>query len=197
MRKVLEREVRVCVVAEEGGTYTTDAVQICRAPRWGPKNLLASKLESNPRRFGFVSPFNIVTRSEPKTHNVDSRDICSSHVHALTMSTAVKELSTGSHAEMPHGTVPSSQKAHYEPPWSNPSLIGIAGSSGSGKTSLSLAIIRQLSLPWVVLLGMDSFYKPLTAEQSAAAFRNEYDFDAPEATDFDLLVEILKDIKAG
>lgn len=44
---------------------------------------------------------------------------------------------------------------------------------------------------------MDSFYKPLTSEQSAAAFRNEYDFDAPAAIDFDVLVDRLRDIKAG
>lgn len=88
-------------------------------------------------------------------------------------------------------------KAHYSPPWANTSIIGIAGSSGSGKTSLSLAIIKELSLPWVVILSMDSFYKPLTSEQSAAAFRNEYDFDAPEAIDFDTLVERLRDIKTG
>jgi uridine kinase len=43
----------------------------------------------------------------------------------------------------------------------------------------------------------DSFYKPLTPEESAAAFRNEYDFDSPEAIDFDILVERLKDIKNG
>jgi uridine kinase len=49
----------------------------------------------------------------------------------------------------------------------------------------------------VVLMSMDSFYKPLTREQSEAAFRCEYDFDAPEAIDFDLLVEKLRDIKAG
>ena len=88
-------------------------------------------------------------------------------------------------------------KAHYSPPWDNTSIIGIAGSSGSGKTSLSMAIIRELSLPWVVILSMDSFYKPLTPEQSAKAFRNEYDFDAPEAIDFDFLVEKLRDIKTG
>lgn len=89
------------------------------------------------------------------------------------------------------------EKSHYSPPWSDTSIIGIAGSSGSGKTSLSLAIIRELSLPWVVILSMDSFYKPLTISQSAAAFRNEYDFDAPDAIDFDILVEKLRDIKAG
>ncbi|KAI7605021.1 uridine-cytidine kinase-like protein-like 1, partial [Hortaea werneckii] len=44
---------------------------------------------------------------------------------------------------------------------------------------------------------MDSFYKPLTVEQSAAAFRNEYDFDSPDAIDFDCLVERLRSIKAG
>jgi len=46
-------------------------------------------------------------------------------------------------------------------------------------------------------LSMDSFYKPLTPEESAAAFRNEYDFDAPEAIDFDVLCERLRDIKSG
>jgi uridine kinase len=89
------------------------------------------------------------------------------------------------------------QRAHYSPPWSEPSIIGVAGSSGSGKTSLSLAIVRELNLPWVVILSMDSFYKPLSSEQSAAAFRNEYDFDAPAAIDFDVLVDRLQDIKAG
>ena len=86
---------------------------------------------------------------------------------------------------------------HYSPPWADTSIIGIAGSSGSGKTSLSFAIIRELDLPWVVILSMDSFYKPLTPEQSELAFRNEYDFDAPKAVDFDLLLEVLQDIKAG
>ncbi|TKA61336.1 hypothetical protein B0A49_07772 [Cryomyces minteri] len=89
------------------------------------------------------------------------------------------------------------QKAHYSPPWANTSIIGVAGSSGSGKTSLALAIIAELSLPWVVIMSMDSFYKPLTPEQSEQAFRNEYDFDAPEAIDFEILVEKLREIKEG
>ncbi|KAF2829200.1 uridine-cytidine kinase 2 [Ophiobolus disseminans] len=60
-----------------------------------------------------------------------------------------------------------------------------------------MAIVATLNLPWVVILSMDSFYKPLTPEQSAAAFRNEFDFDAPQAIDFDVLVNRLKDIKNG
>lgn len=107
------------------------------------------------------------------------------------------ELSPGSMSQMPNGDVPAVHRAHYEPPWANTSIIGIAGSSGSGKTSLSLAIINELSLPWVVLLSMDAFYKPLSPTESKAAFRNEYDFDAPEAIDFDTLVERLHEIKAG
>ena len=43
----------------------------------------------------------------------------------------------------------------------------------------------------------DSFYKPLNPEQSRKAFRNEYDFDSPEAVDFDILVECLHDLKKG
>lgn len=88
-------------------------------------------------------------------------------------------------------------KMHYSPPWANTSIIGVAGSSGSGKTSLAHAIISELNLPWVVILSMDMFYKPLTPEQSVKAFNNEYDFDSPDAIDFDILVNILKNIKAG
>jgi len=43
----------------------------------------------------------------------------------------------------------------------------------------------------------DSFYKPLTPEQAVKAFLNEYDFDSPEAIDFDALLHSLKDLKAG
>ena len=105
------------------------------------------------------------------------------------------------------------EKAHYTPPWSDPAIIGVAGSSGSGKTSLAVEIVSSLSLPWVVILSMvlshrcatmcishfwqDSFYKALNKEDNARAHANEYDFDSPEAIDFDILHERLKDIKAG
>ncbi len=50
-------------------------------------------------------------------------------------------------------------KAHYSPPWANTSIIGIAGSSGSGKTSLAVEIVKSLNLPWVVILSMVKLHK--------------------------------------
>ncbi|KAI0165013.1 uridine kinase [Xylariaceae sp. FL1272] len=89
------------------------------------------------------------------------------------------------------------KRAHYSPPWADLSIIGIAGSSGSGKSTLSHAIVSKMNLPWVVILSMDSYYKPLDPESSRKAFLNEYDFDSPEAIDFDALLGNLKDLKAG
>jgi len=37
----------------------------------------------------------------------------------------------------------------------------------------------------------------LDEESSRKAFRNEYDFDSPDAIDFDVLVDRLRDLKAG
>ncbi|KFH42094.1 Uridine-cytidine kinase-like-like protein [Hapsidospora chrysogenum ATCC 11550] len=84
------------------------------------------------------------------------------------------------------------KRAYYSPPWADVSIIAVAGSSGSGKSTISQAIVKKLNLPWV-----DSFYKTLTPEQSKLAFANEYDFDSPEAIDFDALVDRLRDLKAG
>ncbi|CAM1511053.1 Fc.00g085660.m01.CDS01 [Cosmosporella sp. VM-42] len=89
------------------------------------------------------------------------------------------------------------KRAYYSPPWADVCIIGVAGSSGSGKSTLSQAIVKKLNLPWVVILSMDSFYKTLTPEQSKLAFANEWDFDSPEAIDFDTLVETLRNLKAG
>ncbi|KAG0160312.1 hypothetical protein PDIDSM_7839 [Penicillium digitatum] len=91
----------------------------------------------------------------------------------------------------------SSTEVRYSPPWHDLSIIGIAGSSGSGKSSVAMEIVKSLNLPWVVILVMDSFYKTLTPEEHHKAYANEYDFDCPESIDFDVLVETLRDLKKG
>lgn len=85
----------------------------------------------------------------------------------------------------------------YRPPWLALHFVGIAGGSGSGKSTFVRNIIEELNVPWVVVISLDSFYKVLTREQSQAAFRSEFDFDHPDALDWDLLFEVLRDVKAG
>ena len=58
-------------------------------------------------------------------------------------------------------------------------VIGLAGGSASGKTTVARRVIESLGVPWVCLLSMDSFYKALTPEQHEMAAVNEYNFDIP------------------
>lgn len=74
---------------------------------------------------------------------------------------------------------------------------GICGGSASGKTTVAAKIIEYLGVPWVTLLSMDSFYKVLNEKQHEIADRNEYNFDHPDAFDFDLLCETLERLKEG
>uniref|UniRef100_A0A8C1TUY6 uridine/cytidine kinase n=1 Tax=Cyprinus carpio TaxID=7962 RepID=A0A8C1TUY6_CYPCA len=91
------------------------------------------------------------------------------------------------------------------PPWYNVTgttfkeafVIGLCGGSASGKTTVANKIIEALDVPWVVLLSMDSFYKVLSKEEQELAARNEYNFDHPDAFDFELLVTVLRKLKKG
>ena len=67
----------------------------------------------------------------------------------------------------------------------------------SGKTTVAKKIIKSLNIDWVTLLSMDSFYKVLSEESHEMAAKNEYNFDHPDAFDFELLVKTLKRLKAG
>eukprot|EP01084_Bolivina_argentea_P073221 132868_1 len=72
-------------------------------------------------------------------------------------------------------------------------LIGVAGGTASGKTTLCRAIINKLKLSSVVILTMDHFYKPLTKEQHENS--GEYNFDHPNAFDWELLNDVLDKLK--
>ncbi|VDI06363.1 uridine-cytidine kinase-like 1 isoform X2 [Mytilus galloprovincialis] len=90
------------------------------------------------------------------------------------------------------------------PPWydshgslKEPFVIGVCGGSASGKTTVARKIIEALDVPWVSLLSLDSFYKVLNEEMHETANRNEYNFDHPDAFDFDLLIATLRRLKEG
>lgn len=74
-------------------------------------------------------------------------------------------------------------------------VIGIAGGSGSGKTTVVKAITEKLKNEKVVVIPQDSYYKDssdLTDEEKRA-----YNFDHPNAIDWDLLCKQLAELKKG
>ncbi|RUS26565.1 hypothetical protein BC938DRAFT_470597 [Jimgerdemannia flammicorona] len=71
------------------------------------------------------------------------------------------------------------------------------GGSASGKTSVSERIIKNLNIPWVVIVSMDSYYKVLTPEEKVQARANNHNFDHPSAFDHDILFEALAKLKKG
>ncbi|XP_056283487.1 uridine-cytidine kinase-like 1 isoform X2 [Pseudoliparis swirei] len=75
--------------------------------------------------------------------------------------------------------------------------LRLCGGSACGKTTVANKIIEALDVPWVVLLSMDSFYKVLSEEEEELAANNEYNFDHPDAFDFELLVAVLRKLKKG
>uniref|UniRef100_A0A1I8A2X2 Uridine kinase n=1 Tax=Steinernema glaseri TaxID=37863 RepID=A0A1I8A2X2_9BILA len=91
------------------------------------------------------------------------------------------------------------------PPWydrsgkrlKKPYLIGICGGSASGKTTVAKKIIDRLEMPWVTVLSMDSFYKVLSPEDHELAAENNYNFDHPDAFDFEALHEVLARLRQG
>ncbi len=74
-------------------------------------------------------------------------------------------------------------------------IIGIAGGTGSGKTTVVHQIMNELPETEVGIISQDSYYKQnigMSYEE-----RSNINFDHPRAIDFDLLVQHLKDLKDG
>ena len=74
-------------------------------------------------------------------------------------------------------------------------IIGIAGGTGSGKTTVVNKITQELPTDEVCVISQDSYYNAtdnLTYEE-----RTKINFDHPRAIDFDLIIEHLKALKEG
>ena len=74
-------------------------------------------------------------------------------------------------------------------------VIGIAGGSGSGKTTVVKAITERLKGQKVVVIPQDSYYKD-SSDLSDEEKRNT-NFDHPDAIDWDLLCGQLSELKQG
>lgn len=74
-------------------------------------------------------------------------------------------------------------------------LIGIAGGSGSGKTTFAKKVLSKVNEK-ISLLHMDSYYRPAPPE-SARTKKGAPNFDHPDAFDWDLLLHHLYLLKDG
>src|SRR5690554_303107 len=74
-------------------------------------------------------------------------------------------------------------------------IIGIAGGTGSGKTTVVNQIVAELPVGEVCVISQDSYYHDtshLPMEE-----RVKINFDHPHSIDFDLLVSHLKELRKG
>ncbi|KAB2963603.1 MAG: uridine kinase [Thermoanaerobaculia bacterium] len=76
-----------------------------------------------------------------------------------------------------------------------PVALGVAGGTGSGKTSVARAILEAVGAERIAFLAQDNYYRQVAWESSDHLAG--YNFDHPEAIDTELLVEHLAALKSG
>jgi uridine kinase len=74
-------------------------------------------------------------------------------------------------------------------------LIGVAGGTGSGKTSMAKNIVGDLDPSQVVIIEQDSYYYDLA--NIPLDVRHHHNFDHPDAYDFALLKRHMRDLIDG
>ncbi|XP_061946908.1 LOW QUALITY PROTEIN: uridine kinase-like protein 5 [Populus nigra] len=81
-----------------------------------------------------------------------------------------------------------------DPP-QQPFVIGVAGGTASGKTTVCNMIISQLHDQRVVLVNQDSFYHSLSDSTLTQVY--DYNFDHPDAFNTELLLSCMEKLKNG
>lgn len=74
-------------------------------------------------------------------------------------------------------------------------IIGIAGGTGSGKTTVVKKILERIPEECVALVPQDSYYRDNS--HLPLKERQKMNFDHPDSVEFDLLVEHLQQLKSG
>ncbi len=76
-----------------------------------------------------------------------------------------------------------------------PLTIGIAGGTGSGKTTVARAILDRVGIDHIAAFPHDAYYKDLTA--LAPPLRAQVNFDHPDSLETSLLIEHLQQLRSG
>ena len=76
-----------------------------------------------------------------------------------------------------------------------PVILGVAGGSGSGKTTVARVLLDAVGADRIAFLPQDMYYRPIQWRDSEHL--QSHNFDHPSAIDTELLVEHLRELKAG
>jgi uridine kinase len=76
-----------------------------------------------------------------------------------------------------------------------PLIIGIAGGSGSGKSTVARRIASSLDAPSVAFIDMDAYYRNFA--HLSVDDRRRVNWDHPDAFDWELLIEQLGRLRSG
>ncbi|HVN16124.1 MAG TPA: uridine kinase [Anaerolineales bacterium] len=77
----------------------------------------------------------------------------------------------------------------------SPLVIGLAGGSGSGKTTVAQGILQRVGADRIAFLQHDSYYKDLSSLPPTQ--HDEINFDHPNSLETELLTRHVKQLKAG
>src|SRR6266498_5783376 len=84
---------------------------------------------------------------------------------------------------------------HTAAPRRAPLVIGIAGGSGSGKTTVAQAILQRVGPDRIAFLQHDSYYKDLSGLPPTQ--HAEVNFDHPDSLETELLIEHIASLRSG
>ena len=76
-----------------------------------------------------------------------------------------------------------------------PIIIGLAGGTGSGKTTVATVILERVGAQHIALLPHDAYYKD--EDELSVDQRGQINFDHPNSLDTSLLVEHIRRLKNG
>ena len=77
----------------------------------------------------------------------------------------------------------------------SPIVIGIAGGSGSGKTTVANIIVERVGLEHIAFLPHDAYYRDLA--HLPIEKRAQINFDHPNSLETELLIQHVQELKAG
>ena len=76
-----------------------------------------------------------------------------------------------------------------------PVVIGVAGGTGSGKTTVARKILEHVGAEHITYIPHDAYYRDLS--HLSPMLRAQVNFDHPDSLETELLIEHLRQLKAG